>query len=288
MDTEGRGPQTGDGATANPEPRQPTRRQWLKGLTTGTVAIGAVSQSGCGLAVPPPKTLGATDTTTVCPFCGVGCGQVVSTRGGRVINIEGDPGHPVSEGTLCSKGAAAIQVVNNPRRLQKVLYRAPGGTAWEEKSWDWALERIAARVKETRDKTFQTSTDGRVVNRTEAIACLGGSALDNEEAYLLVKLMRAVDLTSYLGRVTPVATSRASANWLQNTPKYVVSLLKAWWGEHATRENDFAFAYLPKLGRGFQGQGYAFLALTHAMLAGELKGLFCFGQNPAVAAPTRG
>ena len=186
--------ETRDAAAAIPEPLRPTRRQWLTGLTTGTVAIGALSQSGCGPAIPPPKTLGATDTTTVCPFCGVGCGQVVSTRSGNVINIEGDPGHPISEGTLCSKGAAAIQVVNNPRRLQKVLYRAPRGTAWEEKSWDWALERIAARVKETRDKTFQTSTEGRVVNRTEAIACLGGSALDNEEAYLLVKLMRALGL----------------------------------------------------------------------------------------------
>jgi formate dehydrogenase major subunit len=78
--------------------------------------------------------------------------------------------------------------------LQKVHYRAPRGAAWEEKTWDWALERIAARVKETRDKTFKTSENGRVVNRTEAIACLGGSALDNEEAYLLVKLMRALGL----------------------------------------------------------------------------------------------
>jgi formate dehydrogenase major subunit len=130
----------------------------------------------------------------VCPFCGVGCGQVVSTQRDTVINIEGDPAHPISEGTLCSKGAAGIQVVNNPRRLQKVLYRAPGGKAWEEKTWDWALERIAARVKDTRDKTFKTTVDGRVVNRTEAIACLGGSALDNEEAYLLVKLMRAMGL----------------------------------------------------------------------------------------------
>jgi formate dehydrogenase major subunit len=172
----------------------PTRRQFLKGLTTGTVAIGALTESGCAPAIPPLKTRGATNTTTVCPFCGVGCGQVVSTRNGQVINIEGDPGHPISEGTLCSKGAAAIQVVNNPRRLQKVLYRAPNGMAWEEKSWDWVLERIATRVKEARDKTFKTSVDGRVVNRTEAIACLGGSALDNEEAYLLVKLMRALGL----------------------------------------------------------------------------------------------
>ena len=181
-----------DGAPG--EPPGPTRRQFLGGLTTGTVAIGALSQAGCGPAIPPLKTAGATPTMTVCPFCGVGCGQVVSTRSGQVMNIEGDPNHPVSEGTLCSKGAAAIQVVNNPRRLQKVLYRKPGGTAWEEKTWEWALERIATRVKETRDKTFQTTVDGRVVNRTEAMACLGGSALDNEEAYLLVKLMRALGL----------------------------------------------------------------------------------------------
>jgi formate dehydrogenase major subunit len=85
-------------------------------------------------------------------------------------------------------------VVNNSRRLQKVLYRAPGAKAWEEKSWDWALERIAARVKEMRDKSFKTTVDGRVVNRTEAMACLGGSALDNEEAYALVKLMRSLGL----------------------------------------------------------------------------------------------
>ena len=179
---------------ANPVSLKSTRRQFLKGLTTGTVAIGALTQSGCAPAIPPLKTRGATETTTVCPFCGVGCGQVVATREGKVINIEGDPGHPISEGTLCSKGASGIQVVNNSRRLQKVLYRAPGGKAWEEKSWDWTLERIAARVKETRDKTFKTSVEGRVVNRTEAIACLGGSALDNEEAYLLVKLMRALGL----------------------------------------------------------------------------------------------
>ena len=106
-------------------PPKSTRRQFLKGLTTGTVAIGALTQSGCAPAIPPLKTRGATETTTVCPFCGVGCGQVVSTRDGKVIHIEGDPGHPISEGTLCSKGAAGIQVVNNSRRLQKVLYRAP-------------------------------------------------------------------------------------------------------------------------------------------------------------------
>ena len=186
--------QHGGDEVPNGAPGRTTRRDFLKGLTTGTVAIGALSQSGCAPAIPPLKTRGATNTTTVCPFCGVGCGQVVSTLSGKVINIEGDPGHPISEGTLCSKGAAGIQVVNNSRRLQKVLYRKPNGAAWEEKSWDWALERIAARVKETRDKSFKTKVNENSVNRTEAIACLGGSALDNEEAYLLVKLMRALGL----------------------------------------------------------------------------------------------
>src|SRR5436190_11620835 len=102
------------GDAASTSPPQPTRRQFLKGLTTGAVAVGALAESGCGPAVPALKSRGATNTTTVCPFCGVGCGQVVSTRNDHVINIEGDPGHPISEGTLCSKGASAIQVVNNP------------------------------------------------------------------------------------------------------------------------------------------------------------------------------
>ena len=109
-----------------------------------------------------------------------------------------------------------------------------------------------------------------------------GLSNDALPGYLKLPVEADVDLKTYLKRVTPVATHRASANWLQNTPKYVVSLLKAWWGEHAQRDNEFAFSYLPKLGPGFQGQGYAFLALTQAMLAGEMKGLFCFGQNPAV------
>ena len=179
---------------ANAASPRPTRRQFLKGLTTGTVAIGALSQSGCAPAIPPLKTRGATDTTTVCPFCGVGCGQVVSTLGGKVINIEGDPGHPISEGTLCSKGAAGIQVVNNPRRLQKVLYRAPSGTAWEERAGTGRWSASPPGSKKRATKPSQTKVNGNTVNRTEAIACLGGSALDNEEAYLLVKLMRALGL----------------------------------------------------------------------------------------------
>src|SRR5262249_57934387 len=114
--------------------------------------------------------LAATNTMTVCPSCGVGGGQVVTTRSGKVINIEGDPKHPISEGTLCSKGAAGIQVVNNPRRLQKVLYRKPQGMAWEEKNWDWALERIAARVKRNAIKTFRTQYTGESATPTKRIA----------------------------------------------------------------------------------------------------------------------
>ena len=110
-----------------------------------------------------------------------------------------------------------------------------------------------------------------------------GLNYDGLPGYLRLPVEADADLKTYLSRVTPISYDPSnSANWLQNTPKYVVSLLKAWWSEHAKSENDFGFAYLPKLGAGFQGQGYAFLALTHAMLAGEVKGLFCFGQNPAV------
>ena len=110
-----------------------------------------------------------------------------------------------------------------------------------------------------------------------------GLNFDGLPGYLRLPVEADSDLKSYLSRVTPTSMDpSSSANWLQNTPKYVVSLLKAWWGEHATTENDFAFDYLPKLGRGFEGRGYSYLALMHAMLAGEVKGLFCFGQNPAV------
>lgn len=137
----------------------------------------------------------ARESTTICPYCGVGCGQIVSVENGKVVNIEGDPDHPINEGALCSKGAAMYQVANNPRRLSKVLYRAPGGTAWQEKSWDWALDAIARRLKATRDATWVSKdAAGRTVNRTESIAGMGGAALDNEECYLYSKLARALGI----------------------------------------------------------------------------------------------
>jgi formate dehydrogenase major subunit len=174
-----------------------TRREFLARLGLGGAA-GAAGLGGATPAeaavVPPPKTAGAVETTTVCPFCGVGCGQVVAVKNGQVVSIEGDRDHPINEGTLCSKGAAAAQVTNNPLRLKVPLYRAPGSDRWEEKTWDWVMPRIAARVKATRDASFQTEAAGVTVNRTEAIASLGGAALDNEECYLLAKAMRALGI----------------------------------------------------------------------------------------------
>jgi formate dehydrogenase major subunit len=156
---------------------------------------GAIVPGDARAASQPLKTDGTTKTVTICPFCGVGCGQIVYTKGNKLLHVEGDPDHPISEGTLCSKGAALSQVTNNPRRLHQVMYRAPGSSKFEPRSWEWAFTRIAERVKATRDASFQTKSGGRTVNRTEAIACLGGAALDNEECYLLVKAMRMLGIT---------------------------------------------------------------------------------------------
>ena len=178
-----------DGAHPTAPPSGPTRRQFLGGLTTGAAVVGAVTQAGCGPAVPPLKTLGATGTTTVCPFCGVGCGQVVSTKNAGVLNIEGDPTHPINEGTLCPKGANAFQLAVNPHRVTQVLYRAPYADHWETRSLDWALDRIAERVKAVRDADFtKRDEDGRLLNSVRSIGTLGGATIDNEENYLIKKL----------------------------------------------------------------------------------------------------
>ena len=144
--------------------------------------------------LPLRKRIG--EKSTICPYDASGCGFLVTTEGGKVVNIEGDPDHPVNRGAACAKGASMRQLsADNPRRLSKVLYRRPGGTDWEEKSWDWAIDQIARRIKNTRDASFiERNNQGQIVNRTEAIANLGGSALDNEECYLLAKLTRALGL----------------------------------------------------------------------------------------------
>jgi formate dehydrogenase major subunit len=183
-----------------------TRRQFL--VISGAVGAG-LALSSLGIDMGPTKAFAdelkkidkmktAKQSTSICPYCAVGCGLVCSTdkKSGMVINIEGDPDHPINEGSLCAKGAAVFQTTaNNPNRMKKVLYRAPGSDKWEEKSWDWALTEIAKRVKVTRDKYFiEKNAKGQVVNRVEAIAHVGSAALDNEECWPLQAMMRALGL----------------------------------------------------------------------------------------------
>lgn len=132
---------------------------------------------------------GATVTESVCPYCAVGCGQLIYTKGGQLIDIEGDPRSPINEGTLCPKGANAFQLAVNPHRVTHVLYRAPHSDHWEMKPLDWALDRIAERVKEARDADFRSRDgNGQLLNSVNTIGTLGGATLDNEENYLIKKL----------------------------------------------------------------------------------------------------
>jgi formate dehydrogenase major subunit len=132
---------------------------------------------------------GATVTEGVCPYCAVGCGQLIYTKGGQLIDIEGDPRSPINEGTLCPKGANAFQLAVNPHRVTKVLYRAPYSDKWETKSLDWAMEQVARRVKATRDADFVgRDQSGRPLNQVKTIGSLGGATIDNEENYLIKKL----------------------------------------------------------------------------------------------------
>jgi formate dehydrogenase major subunit len=124
---------------------------------------------------------------SVCPYCAVGCGQVVSVRDGRIINIEGDLDSPISRGRLCPKGSATFQLVTGSYREDRVLYRRPGGTAWEPLDLDVAMDMVAARVQSARDAHWDP-----VHRRTLAFAHLGGATLDNEENYLIKKLFTAL------------------------------------------------------------------------------------------------
>lgn len=172
-----------------------SRRDFLKlsAAATGGMLLPAGVAVARTQKFPLRKKIG--EVPTICTYCAVGCGQIVAVEGNRVTNIEGDPDHPINRGSLCSKGAGSFQVVNNPRRLTKPLYRAPGSDKWEEKPWDWMLDQIARRIKDTRDKHWtEKAPSGKVVNRTEAIAFLGGSQNTNEECYLWVKALRAMGL----------------------------------------------------------------------------------------------
>lgn len=130
--------------------------------------------------------------TSICPYCAVGCAQLVYARNGRPIHVEGDPRSPINQGTLCPKGAATFSLLSNPDRLSKVLWRRPYGTAWEEKPLAWAMERIAQLVRRTRDETIvHKLPNGTIVNHTLGIGSLGGATLDNEENYLIKKVLGA-------------------------------------------------------------------------------------------------
>jgi formate dehydrogenase major subunit len=182
-----------------------TRREFL--AISGTIGAGA-ALSSLGIDMGPVKAYAedldidkmksATHTTSICPYCSVGCGLIVSTdtKAGKIINIEGDPDHPINEGSLCAKGASVFQTTAaNPNRLTKVLYRAPFSDKWEEKNWDWTVTEIAKRAKATRDADFvETNDKGHVVNRVETIAHLGSSNIDNEECWALNAMVRSLGL----------------------------------------------------------------------------------------------
>ncbi len=178
------------------------RRKFIQ--ISGAAAAG-VALSGIGFDLSPVKaraqmlkTKYAKETLTICPYCAVGCGAIVHTSlkgDGRVINIEGDPDHVISRGSLCSKGASLAQLTENENRLTEPKYRAPHSKEWKTVSWDWALSTIAKRVKATRDANFDSkNAKGQVVNRTTAIASVGSAAIDNEECWIYQALMRALGL----------------------------------------------------------------------------------------------
>jgi len=135
-----------------------------------------------------PKNQDAAFTRAICPYCGVGCGQMIFHKNGELISIEGDPGSPISRGRLCPKGADTYELHTHANRLMTVKHRRPFATEWEEMDLETAMDRVAALVWESRERTFVEKQDGQTVMQTNAIAHLGGATLDNEENYLIKKL----------------------------------------------------------------------------------------------------
>jgi len=198
-----------------------TRRQFFKGGGIALATAGMVSGLGFDLqptaaAVKELRIKNVKGIPTVCPYCGSGCGLLVySERDAagkfiKLLSVEGDPDNPINQGRACAKGSSMFNLreiydpetgeqMINPKRVQKPLYRAPGSDKWEEKDWDWMLDKIAEKVKDTRDSSFihkEKIADGSeiIVNRTEKIGSIGGSPLDNEECYVLTKLMRSLGI----------------------------------------------------------------------------------------------
>lgn len=180
---------------------QPTRREFLKTATIGglTASVLGFDLAPAYAAVRELKIARTTETRSTCPYCSVSCGVIIHTLGDKarnvkasVVHVEGDPDHPINQGTLCPKGITLKQNIVNDRRLTKVMYRAPGSRAWEEKSWDFAIDRLARLVKDTRDRALrQQDADGRTLNALTRIGVIGGCTDTNEVNYLLVKAFRA-------------------------------------------------------------------------------------------------
>jgi formate dehydrogenase major subunit len=162
--------------------------------------VGRAADWGLGPRAVSKKTkkagariAGLKATESVCPYCAVGCGQVVYTRDGKLIDIEGNPRSPINQGTLCPKGSASRQLVMQPGRLTRVRYRAPGATEFEEIDLERAMDMIAERVIAARENGWQdTDDEGHRVDRTLGFAHLGGATLDNEENYLIKKAFTAM------------------------------------------------------------------------------------------------
>ncbi len=165
-------------------------RNWsLPMQLSGKDPLGEAAQSEKSRKLRPRLEKADRVGTIICPYCAVGCAQLIYARGNDVLHIEGDPRSPINQGTLCPKGAATYGWMVNPNRLTTVRYRAPYSDHWEDRSLDWAMERIAFLLKRTRDETFvEKLPDGKKVNHTLAVAELGGATLDNEENYLIKKL----------------------------------------------------------------------------------------------------
>jgi formate dehydrogenase major subunit len=177
-----------------------SRRDFLR-ASAGT-ALGGLVALGVDLAPTRARAAelrirDAKSFPSVCPYCAVGCGTIVHTIGGKIVNIEGDVRSPINQGTLCPKGAAAFQLHVNPNRVTKVLHRAPGATSWEEWELERAMDRVAELVKKTRDETFvEKAENGKALNHTLSIFSLGGATMDNEWNHVQQKLMRGLGVVA--------------------------------------------------------------------------------------------
>jgi formate dehydrogenase major subunit len=173
-------------------PKLIARWPLLRQLDGDLLALGRAVRSPMHEALRPRTRDAERVVRSICPYCAVGCGQLVYVRDGKVDQIEGDPDSPISRGRLCPKGSATKSLVTHPTREYRVKYRRPYGREWEELSLDDAMDMIADRLIATREATWEfTDEQGNAVNRTEGIGHLGGATLDNEENYLIKKLLTA-------------------------------------------------------------------------------------------------